>query len=65
MDQAVTIMQQEVVDQELSQADVVIRPELGVMSITDFDMRQDAIDAGEKAALAAVGKIKELIAKKQ
>jgi NTE family protein len=65
MQQALAIMSQAVVAEDLPLADVVIRPELGVMSINDFDMRQQAIEAGEKAALAALDKIKKLIAQKQ
>lgn len=65
MQQALAIMSQAVVAQDLPQADVLIQPELGVMSMNDFDMRQKAIDAGEKAALAVMDKIKKLIAQKQ
>ena len=65
MQQALAIMSLAVVAQDLPKADIIIRPELGFMSMNDFDLRQKAIAAGEKAALAEVGKIKKLIVQKQ
>jgi len=65
MQQALAIMSQAVVGQDLPRADIVIQPELGVMSINDFNLRDRAIRAGENATLAVLQKIKTLIARKR
>lgn len=46
---------------EIEKADVVIRPDIGDMSLLDFDQREKAIQAGEAAAEAAVPLIKQII----
>ncbi len=47
----------------ISQADVVIRPNVGIVGSADFSHRNEAIMEGEKAALAAMPRINELLAK--
>ncbi|SER20836.1 NTE family protein [Solimonas aquatica] len=53
------IMGQSIREAELPQADVIIRPDLSKIASTDFDSRQLAILQGERAALAAMPKIRE------
>jgi NTE family protein len=57
--QTVSIMGQSLNQYELKQADIVIRPELGGMRANDFQGRNLAILAGEKAAMAALPLIKQ------
>lgn len=47
----------------IGQADVVIKPNVGFIGPADFDRRHEAILEGEKAALAAMPRIKEVLAK--
>lgn len=47
----------------ISQADVVIKPDVGFVGSTDFSHRNEAIMEGEKAAMAAMPKINALLAK--
>jgi len=47
----------------ISQADVVIKPIVGFVGSADFSHRNEAIMEGEKAALAAMPKINELLAR--
>ena len=61
--QTFTIMGQNMARYELKEADVVIRPQVGNLSSTDFQARHDAILEGEKAAQAALPKIREAIRK--
>ena len=49
---------------EINKADVVIRPEIGDMSLLEFDQRENAISAGENAAEQAVPLIQEIIKRK-
>lgn len=63
--QSIVIMEHTLAKNELRHADVVIRPNLHKLSSTDFDQRSQAIKAGERAALAALPKIREVIAAKQ
>jgi NTE family protein len=63
--QSITIMGQKLGEQELSRADVVIRPKVGQIGPTDFDAKNVAILEGERAALAAIPAIKAAIAAKQ
>lgn len=56
--QTFAIMGQSLNQYELKQADVVIRPELGAMKGGDFNGRNLAILAGEKAAMAALPEIR-------
>ena len=48
---------------ELKDADVVIRPQVGNVGATDFTARHDAILEGERAALAALPLIREVLKK--
>lgn len=56
------IMGQTIRATELSQADVLIRPDLAHIASTDFDSRQLAILQGERAALAALPQIRARVA---
>ncbi len=62
--QTFAIMGQSIAAYELDSADVVIRPDIGAMRNIDFNQRQLAISAGEKAGLAAVEAINRKIAEK-
>jgi NTE family protein len=62
--QAFSIMGQAIAAAELPEADVVIRPETSSIGAADFANRQRAIEAGERAALAALPAIREQIAAK-
>jgi NTE family protein len=62
--QTFAIMGQSIAAYELTEADVVIRPDTGAMRGTDFDNRNQAIMEGEKAALASIAAIKRKIAEK-
>jgi len=56
--QTFTIMGQRINRYELKEADVVIQPGLAAMKGNDFNGRNMAIMAGEKATVAAMGEIK-------
>jgi len=62
--QSFAIMGQSIAGYELTEADIVIRPDTGAMRGTDFDHRQQAIIEGEKAGLAAIAAIKLKVAEK-
>ena len=62
--QSFAIMGQSIAGYELSEADIVIRPDTGAMRGTDFDNRHQAIMEGEKAGLAAIAAIKVKVAEK-
>lgn len=62
--QSITIMGRKLAEQELSRADVVIRPKVGQIGPTDFDQKNVAILEGERAALAALPAIRAKIAEK-
>lgn len=47
--QSFLIMSKVVVDADLSDADVLVRPRVGTMSLVDFDDKQAAIEEGERA----------------
>lgn len=64
LNQSITIMGREIARQELARADVVIRPDLTGIGPTDFDQKNRAILAGEKAALAAMPEIRARMATK-
>ncbi|MGB9699691.1 MAG: patatin-like phospholipase family protein [Thermodesulfobacteriota bacterium] len=59
--QAVNIMYSKMVQLQLAKADVIIRPKVGHISSSDFSKRHEAILEGEKAALEALPKIKEIL----
>lgn len=60
--QTFTIMGHVIASQELREADIVISPNISELKSTNFDSRNYAIIEGEKAGLAAVPEIMELIA---
>ena len=62
--QTFAIMGQSIAGYELSEADVIVRPDTGPMRGTDFDNRHHAIIEGEKAGLAAIAAIKRKISEK-
>ena len=59
--QTFSIMGQSISSHELNLADVVIRPDTGVIGATDFESRHLAILEGEKAAQEAVPLIRARI----
>lgn len=58
VNQSITIMGQKLGEQEISRADVVIRPRVNDIGPADFEQRARAIVEGEKAALAALPQIR-------
>ncbi|BFI94508.1 MAG: hypothetical protein RSP_00180 [Rhodanobacter sp.] len=65
MGQSITIMGRELARQEIARADVVIRPDLSGIGPADFEQKDEAILAGEKAALAAIPEIRAKLAARQ
>ena len=65
MAQSITIMGRELARQEIARADVVIRPDLSGIGPADFEQRDEAILAGEKAALAEIPAIRAKLAARQ
>lgn len=65
INQSITIMGQQLGQQELARADVVIRPQVLEIGAADFEQRHNAILQGEKAALAAMPQIRAKIAQLQ
>ena len=65
MGQSITIMGRELARQEIARADVVIRPDLDGIDSTDFEQKDQAILAGEKAALAAIPEIRAKLAARE
>ena len=63
--QTFAIMGQSLNYYELRDADVVIRPELATMKGNDFQQRNVAIMAGERATTALIGEIKERLKAKR
>ncbi len=63
--QSIVVMEYALARNELAGADVVIRPNLRNVPSTDFGLRTQAIAAGERAARAALPRIRALIAEKQ
>ncbi len=59
--QTFTIMGQSLARHELREADVVIQPQVGNIGSTDFQARHDSILEGERAAQAALPKIREAL----
>ena len=60
--QSIDIMGRQLAAQESARADVVIRPDLRGIGSTDFEQKNLAILAGEKAALAAIPDIRAKLA---
>ena len=65
INQSITIMGQQLGQQELARADVVIRPQVLEIGAADFEQRHNAILQGEKAAQAAMPQIRAKIAQLQ
>ncbi len=63
--QSLIIMEHALALNELKDADVVIRPDLHEAPSIDFDLRSDVIAAGERAARAALPRIRALIEAKR
>jgi len=61
--QALVIMMTTMVEQELRNADVVIRPQVGDIALGNFEMRADAIAAGERAAAEKLPAVRAAIAR--
>lgn len=60
---SVEIMYKKISQVPISQADVVIRPKVGFIGSADFNLRNEAILEGEKAALAAMPAVKIIMDK--
>jgi len=60
---AIDIMHNRIAASHLSKADIVIRPNVGFISGADLSRRHEAILEGEKAALAAMPAIQQLLGK--
>jgi NTE family protein len=65
VNQSIAIMGQKLGEQELTRADVVIRPKVNDIGPADFEQRNDAILEGERAALAALPQIRAKLAQMQ
>ena len=61
--QSVIIMYSKISQNQLSRADIVIRPKVSHISSTDFSKRHEAVLEGEKAALEAMPQIKAALDK--
>ena len=61
--QSINIMYSKLAEAQLSRADVVIRPKVGYIGSAEFEKRHEAVLEGEKAALEALPKIKEIISR--
>ena len=62
VNQTITIMGQKLGEQELTRADVVIRPRVNDIGPADFEQRARAIVEGEKAAVAMLPQIRAKLA---
>jgi NTE family protein len=61
--QSVIIMYSKISQNQLSRADIIIRPKVSHISSTDFSKRHEAVLEGEKAALEAMPQIKAALDK--
>jgi NTE family protein len=61
LNQTIVIMQHSIEEMELPGADVVIRPDVSQVPVSDFDARVRAIQAGEAAARAALPALRRAI----
>ncbi len=62
-DQMVNIMSVPALKQELSRADVIIRPDISKLGSTNFNQRVEAIKLGEEAARKALPQIRAVLKK--
>jgi len=63
--QSIDIMNVRIATDQLSRADVVIRPLVGHIGTTNFSKRHEAILEGEKAAIDALPRIREILSKRR
>lgn len=63
LNQSVRVMNRQQADEELAQADVVIRPAVGGFGLIDFGHKHEAVMEGERAALAAMPAIRAGLAR--
>jgi len=63
VNQSISIMGQKLGEQEMARADIVIRPTMAGIGAADFEQRERAILEGERAAMAAMPRIKAAIAR--
>lgn len=61
--QSINIMYSRIALTQLAKADIVIKPKVGNIGSADFSKRHEAIMEGEKAAMDALPKINEIVAK--
>ncbi|MEY4754131.1 MAG: hypothetical protein RJA44_1806 [Pseudomonadota bacterium] len=61
LNQTITIMGQKLGEQEMTRADVIIRPRVGQIGAADLDQKHVAVLEGEKAAQAALPQIRAAI----
>ncbi len=63
LDQTINIMGQQGINAELSQADVVIKPDVGNVGVMDLNSRQQSILEGERAAQTQLAAVDQAIAR--
>ncbi|MBN1665122.1 MAG: patatin-like phospholipase family protein [Deltaproteobacteria bacterium] len=61
--QSIDIMHSKISEAQLSKADVVIKPKVGYIGASDLTKRHEAVLEGEKAALAAMPAINNILAR--
>lgn len=61
--QSIDVMHSKISASQLSKADVVIKPKVGHIGSTDLTKRHEAVLEGEKAALAALPAIQQIVTK--
>lgn len=61
LDQTINIMGQQSINQELQQADIVIKPLVGNLGVMDLDARHQSILQGEKAAQLQIAQLQRVI----
>jgi len=64
MQQAIIIMSHKLAETEVGEADILIRPDVGGIAVAEFELRDQAVAAGEAATLAVIPEIVQLIAEK-
>jgi NTE family protein len=63
--QTFTIMANTIASQELTEADVVIKPDIAKLNATDFQSRHVAILEGERAGQAAIPQLRQKLAERE
>ena len=61
--QSIDIMHSKISENQLRRADVVIKPKVGYIGSSDLSKRHEAVLEGEKAAMAAMPAISQILAK--